>query len=46
MYRLDGETYIRGMARGINDRDCVIACVNYSTENSPKLVFVAKGGPI
>ena len=30
----------------IGDRDCVIACLNYSTENSPKLVFVAKGGPI
>ena len=30
----------------ISDRDCVIACLNYSTENSPKLVFVAKGGPI
>jgi hypothetical protein len=23
----------------ISDRDCVIACLNYSTENSPKLVF-------
>ena len=30
----------------ISDRDCVIACLNYSTENSPKLVFVARGGPI
>src|SRR5580765_3302093 len=30
----------------ISDRDCVIACLNYSTENSPKLVFVMKGGPI
>jgi hypothetical protein len=30
----------------ISDRDCVIACLNYSTENSPKLVFVAKGGAI
>jgi hypothetical protein len=30
----------------ISDRDCVIACLNYSTENSPKLVFVAEGGPI
>jgi hypothetical protein len=30
----------------ITDRDCVIACLNYSTENSPKLVFVANGGPI
>jgi hypothetical protein len=30
----------------ISDRDCVIACLNYSTENSPKLVFVANGGSI
>jgi hypothetical protein len=30
----------------ITDRDCVIACLNYSTENSPKLVFVEKGGKI
>ena len=30
----------------ISDRDCVIACLNYSTENSPKLVFVEKGGKI
>jgi hypothetical protein len=30
----------------VSDRDCVIACLNYSTENSPKLVFVVKGGPI
>ena len=30
----------------ISDRDCVIACLNYSTENSPKLVFVEKGGRI
>jgi hypothetical protein len=30
----------------ISDRDCVIACLNYSTENSPKLVFVEKGGTI
>jgi len=30
----------------VGDRDCVIACLNYSTENSPKLVFVEKGGKI
>jgi hypothetical protein len=30
----------------VSDRDCVIACVNYSTENSPKLVFVDTGGKI
>jgi hypothetical protein len=30
----------------ITDRDCVIACLNYSTESSPKLVFVEKGGKI
>jgi len=30
----------------IADRDCVIACLNYSTEDSPKLVFVEKGGKI
>ncbi len=30
----------------ISDRDCVIACLNYSTEDSPKLVFVEKGGKI
>jgi len=30
----------------IADRDCVIACLNYSTENSPKLVFVEKGGKV
>jgi hypothetical protein len=30
----------------ISDRDCVIACLSYSTENSPKLVFVEKGGKI
>ena len=30
----------------ISDRDCVIACLNYSTENSPKLVFVEKSGTI
>ena len=30
----------------ITDRDCVIACLNYSTDNSPKLVFVEKGGKI
>ena len=26
----------------ITDRDCVIACLNYSTEGSPKLVFVGQ----
>lgn len=26
----------------ISDRDCVIACLNYSTESSPKLVFVGE----
>jgi hypothetical protein len=30
----------------VSDRDCVIACLNYSTENSPKLIFVEKGGKI
>lgn len=30
----------------ITDRDCVVACLNYSTENSPKLVFVAEGGRV
>ena len=30
----------------ISDRDCVIACLSYSTENSPKLVFVAQGGQV
>jgi hypothetical protein len=30
----------------ISDRDCVIACVSYSTENSPKLVFVGEGGKV
>ena len=30
----------------ISDRDCVIACLNYSTENSPKLVVVASDGTI
>lgn len=30
----------------VSDRDCVIACLNYSTENSPKLVFAEKGGKI
>ncbi len=30
----------------ISDRDCVIACLNYSTESSPKLVFVEKSGKI
>ncbi len=30
----------------ISDRDCVIACLNYSTESSPKLVFVEKGGKV
>jgi hypothetical protein len=26
----------------ISDRDCVIACLNYSTEGSPTLVFVGQ----
>jgi len=30
----------------ISDRDCVIACLNYSTENSPKLVVVGRDGKI
>ena len=30
----------------ISDRDCVIACLNYSTENSPKLVVVEKSGKV
>jgi hypothetical protein len=30
----------------ISDRDCVIACLNYSTENSPKLVFVGQDAKI
>jgi hypothetical protein len=30
----------------ISDRDCVIACLSYSTENSPKLVFVGEGGKV
>jgi hypothetical protein len=30
----------------ISDRDCVIACLSYSTENSPKLVFVDQGGRV
>jgi hypothetical protein len=30
----------------ISDRDCVIACLSYSTENSPKLVFVEQGGRV
>src|SRR5438045_476449 len=30
----------------ISDRDCVIACLNYSTENSPKLVVAGKDGKI
>ncbi len=30
----------------ITDRDCVVACLNYSTPDSPKLVFVDKGGAI
>ena len=29
-----------------SDRDCVIACLNYSTADSPKLVFVEKGGKV
>jgi hypothetical protein len=30
----------------ISERDCVIACLSYSTQNSPKLVFVGRGGEI
>ena len=30
----------------ISERDCVIACLNYSTENSPKLVFVSQDAKI
>jgi hypothetical protein len=30
----------------ISDRDCVIACLNYSTENSPKLVVVDNAGKV
>ena len=30
----------------ISDRDCVIACLNYSTADSPKLVFVDKAGKV
>src|SRR5689334_23609856 len=30
----------------ISDRDCVIACLNYQTENSPKLVVAASDGTI
>src|SRR5258708_20577880 len=30
----------------ISDRDCVIACLNYSTENSPKLVVAASDGTV
>jgi hypothetical protein len=30
----------------VTDRDCVVACLNYSTEDSPKLVFVEQGGKI
>jgi hypothetical protein len=30
----------------ISDRDCVIACLNYSTEDSPKLVVVEKSGKV
>ncbi len=30
----------------ITERDCVIACLNYSTESSPKLVFAAEGGQL
>ena len=30
----------------ISDRDCVIACLNYSTENSPRLVVVEKSGKV
>ena len=30
----------------ISDRDCVIACLNYSTEDSPKLVVVERAGKV
>ena len=30
----------------ISDRDCVIACVNYQTADSPKLVVAANDGTI
>ncbi len=30
----------------VSDRDCVIACLNYSTADSPKLVFVDKRGTV
>jgi hypothetical protein len=30
----------------VSDRDCVTACVSYSTENSPKLVFVGESGKV
>ena len=30
----------------ISDRDCVIACVNYQTADSPKLVVAASDGTI
>jgi hypothetical protein len=30
----------------VSDRDCVIACLSYYTENAPKLVFVEKGGKV
>jgi hypothetical protein len=30
----------------ISDRDCVIACLNYQTPDSPKLVVAAKDGTI
>ena len=30
----------------ISDRDCVIACLNYQTENSPKLVVAASDGTV
>jgi hypothetical protein len=30
----------------ISDRDCVIACLNYQTSDSPKLVVAASDGTI
>jgi hypothetical protein len=30
----------------ISDRDCVVACLNYQTSDSPKLVVAASDGTI
>ncbi len=30
----------------ISDRDCVVACLNYQTSDSPKLVVAARDGTI